>query len=69
MVASKIDAMGDSTHLEALSRVARERGLDFHSISSVTGQGLADLKVKIWRMLERLAGEGEPAAGGYRSHE
>ena len=66
VVASKIDAMGDSTHLEALSRVARERGLDFTPFSAVTGQGLEALKFKIWGMLERLSA---PAAGGYRSNE
>jgi len=65
VVASKIDAMDDSTHLEALNSAARERGLDCHSISAVTGQGLESLKVKIWGMLERL---GAPAAGGYRSN-
>ncbi|MDE2666241.1 MAG: GTPase ObgE [Acidobacteriota bacterium] len=69
VVASKIDAMGDSTHLEALSRVARARGLDCHSISAVTGQGLENLKAKIWGMLERLAAPAAPATGGYRSNE
>ena len=69
VVASKIDAMGDSTPLEVLNRLARENGLDCHSISAVTGQGVEGLKLKIWAMLEKLAGEGAPAAGGNRSHE
>ena len=69
VVASKIDALSDSTHLEALSRVARERGLDCHPISAVTGQGLEDLKVKVWGMLERMDALGAPAAGGFRSNE
>ena len=69
VVASKIDAMGDSTQLGMLSRLARSRGLECHSISAVTGQGLQDLKLKIWGMLEALAGERVTAAGGNGSHE
>ena len=69
VVASKIDAIGDSTQLGILSRLARSRGLECHSISAVTGQGLQDLKLKIWGMLETLAGERVTAAGGNGSHE
>ena len=69
VVASKIDAMGDGASLEVLSRLARERGLDCHSISAVTGQGVEDLKLKVWGMLERLARDEAPAASGWRSHE
>lgn len=69
VVASKIDAMDNSIHLEMLSRLAQDRGLECHSISAVTGQGLEELKFKIWSILDRLAGEEAPAAGGNQSHE
>ena len=65
VVASKVDAMGNSTHLEALRRLAESGGLDCHSISSVTGHGLQALKLKVWSMLESLSQKAPAAAGGY----
>ena len=54
LVASRVDAAGDSTRLEALRRFARERGEQLFEISSVTGQGVEDLKRAIWDALERI---------------
>ena len=54
LVASRVDAAGDSTRLEALHRFARERGERLFEISSVTGQGVEELKAAIWDVLERI---------------
>ena len=51
LVASKIDAAQDPARVAALEDVARERGLPFFRISSVTGEGLEPL---IYAMAERL---------------
>ena len=51
LVASKIDAAQDPARVAALEDVARERGLPFFRISSVTGEGLEPL---IYAMGERL---------------
>jgi GTP-binding protein len=53
VVATKLDVMQDPRRLENLRRMARRRGLAFHSISSVTGQGVAEL---IRLMGERIFG-------------
>jgi GTP-binding protein len=55
LVASKIDAAQDSARVEALRDLARERGLEFHEISSVTGQGIEALK---FAMAERCGAAG-----------
>jgi len=55
VIASKIDSIESPIRLETLSRLANSRGLDFHPISAVTGQGLNELKIKVWRMLENLS--------------
>ncbi|HSP70023.1 MAG TPA: GTPase ObgE [Bryobacteraceae bacterium] len=44
VVATKIDAAQDPARIESLEKLARERGLPFYKISSVTGEGLAALK-------------------------
>ena len=40
VVATKLDAVQDPERLESLRRLAEARGLPFHAISSVTGEGL-----------------------------
>ena len=40
VVATKLDAVQDPERLESLRRLAQARGLPFHAISSVTGEGL-----------------------------
>ena len=58
VVATKMDAAQDPARVESLRNLARERGLDFYEISSVTGKGLDALR---HAMAERiLAGAGEP---------
>jgi GTP-binding protein len=52
LVASKIDAAQDPARVAALRDLAKEHALEFHEISSVTGQGIDALK---FAMAERLA--------------
>jgi GTPase len=44
VVATKIDAAQDLDRVAAVERVAKERGLPFYKISSVTGEGVDALK-------------------------
>jgi GTP-binding protein len=44
LVATKMDAAQDAARVEALRKLAAERGLGFHAISSVTGEGIERLK-------------------------
>jgi GTP-binding protein len=44
VVASKMDAAQDPARVEALREIARKRDLPFFEISSVTGQGVDELK-------------------------
>jgi len=54
LVASRIDAVGDGDRLVRLREFCVERGLPLHEISSVTGQGLEELKEAIWAKLEKI---------------
>ncbi len=47
LVASKMDAAQDMGRVEALERLAAERGLEFFRLSSVTGLGVEALKHRI----------------------
>ncbi|MGD0434896.1 MAG: GTPase ObgE [Bryobacteraceae bacterium] len=51
VVASKADAAQDPERIESLRAVAAARGLPFHEISSVTGQGIENLKQKMAQFL------------------
>lgn len=51
VVATKMDAAQDAERVVSLRRVARDRGLPFFEISSVTGQGIDALK---FAMAERV---------------
>jgi GTP-binding protein len=44
VVATKMDAAQDPSRVESLRGIAEERGLAFFEISSVTGQGLDELR-------------------------
>jgi GTPase len=44
VVATKLDAAQDPERIESLRRLAADRGLAFYEISSVTGQGIPELK-------------------------
>lgn len=47
VVATKLDAAQDPERLESLRRMAAEKELPFYAISSVTGQGIEELKFAI----------------------
>jgi GTP-binding protein len=51
LVATKMDAAQDPARVESLRQVAEQRGLSFFQISSVTGQGLDQLR---YAMAERV---------------
>ena len=51
LVATKMDAAQDPARVESLRRIAAERGMPFFQISSVTGQGLDELR---YAMAERV---------------
>jgi GTP-binding protein len=51
LVATKIDVAQDPARLESLKSLAAERGLPFYAISSVTGEGLEQLR---YAMAERV---------------
>jgi GTP-binding protein len=54
LVASKIDVAGEGERLIRLREFCAERGLRLHEISSVTHEGLEDLKEAIWAKLEQI---------------
>jgi GTP-binding protein len=49
VAANKIDALDDSSRLEALMRHAKSLGLTVYPISGVTGEGVGDLLEAMWR--------------------
>jgi GTP-binding protein len=57
VVATKMDAAQDPARVESLRRIAAERGLAFFEISSVTGQGLDELR---YAMAERVLAPRQP---------
>jgi GTP-binding protein len=44
VVATKMDAAQDPKRVAALQRLAKKRGMPFFKISSVTGEGIKELK-------------------------
>src|SRR5580693_7412550 len=57
VVASKVDVAQDKARIEALKALAAEKHLPFHAISSVTGQGIEDLKYNMAQFLSRTVEE------------
>jgi GTP-binding protein len=55
VVATKLDATVDRTRLDRLATFCAERGLEFHAISSATGQGIPEVVRAMASALERLA--------------
>jgi GTPase len=53
VVASKMDAAQDPARVATLEAAARKMGLPFYEISSVTGQGIEDLKYKMAQVLQQ----------------
>lgn len=54
LVASRIDAAGEGDRLVALREFTRGLGKTLYEISSVTGEGLEDLKKATWTTLEQI---------------
>jgi GTPase len=54
LVASRVDAVGDSDRLPRLREFSVTKGLPLHEISSVTGEGLEALKEAIWNRLQEI---------------
>ncbi len=59
VVATKLDATTDRTRLEELRTFAAERSLEFHAISSASGEGLVELVRAIANALDKIP---KPAA-------
>ena len=55
VVATKLDATTDRTRLEKLQTFCAERGLEFHAISSASGEGIPQLIRAMADALDRLA--------------
>jgi GTPase len=53
VAASKVDVAQDVSRIEALGALARDKGLPFFKVSSVTGEGIEDLKYKIAEFLAK----------------
>jgi GTP-binding protein len=54
VVATKLDATTDRTHLEELEAFCKQRSLEFHSISAVAGDGVKDLVRSIADALDKI---------------
>ncbi len=62
VVATKLDATTDPSHLEELRAFAARRGLEFHAISSATGEGITPLVRAMADALDRIPKPAIPAA-------
>lgn len=51
VAANKIDAVDDPSRIDRLERHVRTRGLPFHRISAVTGEGVDQLLEAAWRQI------------------
>src|ERR1700729_1858465 len=56
VVATKLDAAQDPARIKALQKVAKKRKLPFMKISSVTGEGIEELKKAMWDAVQAEAG-------------
>ena len=57
VVASKVDVAQDPARIDALKALAAEKHLPFYEISSVTGQGIEDLKYNMAQFLSKTVEE------------
>jgi GTP-binding protein len=62
VVATKLDATTDPAHLEELRAFAAKRGLEFHSISAATGEGVVELVRAIANVLDTIPKPAPPSA-------
>jgi GTP-binding protein len=56
VIATKLDAAQDSGRIESLRALAAERGLEFHAVSAVTGEGLSVLMHAVADAIRAKAG-------------
>jgi GTP-binding protein len=63
LVASRIDAAGSGERLAALREFCRARSTGLIEISSVTGEGLEELKRQTWAMLQSIAKSDDRVTG------
>jgi len=63
VVASKIDALSDRSLLSKLREYFEGRGYRFHSVSSLTGEGIEELKRILWDTFIRAGGEEHASSG------
>jgi GTP-binding protein len=54
VAATKLDATTDRTHLDELRAFAAEHGLEFHAISSASGEGIVELVRAMADALDRI---------------
>ena len=54
VVATKLDATTDRAHLDELREFAAKRGLEFHAVSSATGDGIVELVRAMADALDRI---------------
>src|SRR6202021_3922048 len=64
VVTTKLDATTDRTHLEELRSFCGQRGLEFHAISSATGEGIVELVRAMADALDRIPKPAVPVEGG-----
>jgi len=54
VVANKIDALSDKELIEELRSYFKEKGYEFCAISALTGEGLEELKERLWKKYEEI---------------
>lgn len=54
VVANKIDALSDKELIEELKSYFKEKGYEFCAISALTGEGLEELKERLWKKYEEI---------------
>ncbi|HJZ51920.1 MAG TPA: GTPase ObgE [Candidatus Acidoferrales bacterium] len=64
VVATKLDATTDRAHLAELREFAAKRGLEFHAVSSATGEGIVELVRAMADALDRIPKPAMPAEAG-----
>jgi GTPase involved in cell partitioning and DNA repair len=64
VVATKLDATTDRTHLEELRAFCAKRRLDFHAVSSATGEEIVQLVRAIADALDRIPKPAVPVEPG-----
>jgi GTP-binding protein len=64
VVATKLDATTDRAHLDELRAFAAKRGLEFHAVSSATGDGIVELVRAMADALDRIPKPALPAEAG-----